>query len=450
MVYPPNLPLSAASVAVFEDGLSPEYDITWSFTYQLTNYTAGDEFGFCLFLQDESKPLSGGGVGLDLGYSGGTQYVPTSAQGMNGGIVGIGIDSLGVFASDVEYIDTSTRDGQAELQSNSVTLRGSSSLSGVGYPLLDTKQISAFNVISDGPKTLRARLGDYGRKIQVDYKGEGDTFYTNLLTTNIEQIPFDSTTRFRPGITIVKPLTGANTNGEAIITNFHVEGNTEATTTTTFATTAMVPFEPDFNSLGPTPEAPPEDESPQRLPFLGIEPAIGCPDIYCGLSATGSNYANGFYPNTVLYSLSAFVGDVDIQWSSTNNPYRFIYEYDGEVAHDTGYVGSEIFNYGGFSRSVFISKLDASGPVGDYPALELAPDGYPIVNSSLSAGETYFYKDTDKSRLTLNVFAPLSTTDWEAFVGCPYYTLSCGNEDSYLCGLTRQHEALRKIVFPNY
>ena len=62
MVYPTSLPADAASVAVFDSGLSPEFDITWSFTYELSNQTAGDEIGFCLFLQDALSAVAGGGV----------------------------------------------------------------------------------------------------------------------------------------------------------------------------------------------------------------------------------------------------------------------------------------------------------------------------------------------------------------------------------------------------
>ena len=63
MVYPTGLPADAAAVAVFEEGMSPEYDITWSFTYELSGQTASDEVGFCLFLQDALSAVAGGGVG---------------------------------------------------------------------------------------------------------------------------------------------------------------------------------------------------------------------------------------------------------------------------------------------------------------------------------------------------------------------------------------------------
>ena len=94
MVYPTSLPADAASVAVFDSGLSPEFDITWSFTYELSNQTAGDEIGFCLFLQDALSAVAGGGVGPDLGFTG-TYDLTTKAEPLSGKILGVGFDTFG-------------------------------------------------------------------------------------------------------------------------------------------------------------------------------------------------------------------------------------------------------------------------------------------------------------------------------------------------------------------
>jgi hypothetical protein len=439
MVYP-TLPLSAASVAVFEEGMSPQYDITWSFTYELSGWTAGDEIGFCMFLQDGAHILSGGGVGPDLGFSGGGPYVNATARSMNMPVIGIGFDSLGVFAASLEYTDASTRSGVAYVP-NSITVRDSN------FDVVATQAITQFDLISDGKRTVRARLGDYGRKIFVDYKDEGDTFFTHLLTQEVS-LDFSPGSRYRPGVSFVKPLTGT-TNGVIVTTGFHVDGNQADAEEEVFEFTPLIPF--DFNNRSdlPTVQGVPTAEDKPRLPFLGMEPHVGCPDGNCDLSATGATINESFYPNTFLYGMSAFIGDVELQWATPANPYRFIFNYDDGTKLDTGFVGSPIYDYGGFSRSVFIAGILSSFNHGEYPTTELAVDGYPVVNSLLSAGLSSFYKDTDTSRLEVNVFAPLSTTDWEVLVGCPYYTLSCGTEDSFLCGLTQQHETLRRIVFTN-
>ena len=102
MVSFTDLSLSATDVAVYESGLSPQYDITWSFTYELANYTPGDEIGFCMFLQDESIEFNAGGPGFDLGFTGGTIY--SDFTPMSGGIVGIGLDTMGAFAASAQYV----------------------------------------------------------------------------------------------------------------------------------------------------------------------------------------------------------------------------------------------------------------------------------------------------------------------------------------------------------
>ena len=448
-----NLPLSATSVAIFEEGLSPEFDITWSFTYELSNSSPSDELGFCMFLQDADTALLGGGIGSDLGYSGMTDSGASTGKALSGAVLGIGIDSLGIFALSSTYLNGLTRDGIGadDRVVNSISVRDSnySYLTGIGT-------VSAFNLISDGIKTIRARLGNYGSRIQVDYKSQGDVFYTNLLTSNITRLPFTSLSRYRPGFTVVKPLSSGNVRGEVIISNFHVEGKaTTELSAANFNFEPIIPFTLSSINLVEPEDAVLHTEAKQPLPFLGIEPDVGCPDISCGLSATDADAKGDFFPSSTLYSISAFIGDVDIQWNTPNSklPTRFVYEYENNTVYDTGYVGNSIYNYEGSARSTFITSLLSSyshGSDKELPLSAIAADGYPVVASSKAAGSSYFYKDTDSSRITLNVYSPLSSTDWVAFIGCPFYTLSCGTEDSYLCGLTQQHETLRKVVFPEY
>lgn len=449
-----GLPLSATSVAFFEDGLSPEYDITWSFTYKLSNWTDGDELGFCMFLQDADYAVQGGGNGVDLGYSGQPENVSSTSNSLSGAVLGIGLDSLGAFAIPTTYTNGETRDGIAlsARKLNSISVRDSS------FKYMGINEtISAFQLISDGVKTIRARLGNYGSEIQVDYKAESDVFYTNLLTANITRLPFTSQSRYRPGFTVVKPLTSGNTNGNVVVSNFHVEGNnpTGELTPASFNFDPIVPFTISSTVLPEPPKGTPLTEDKQSLPFIGIKPDIGCPDISCGLSATDATTKGDFFPSTTLYAISAFIGDVDLQWNTPgfNLPTRFVYLYDGNHVYDTGYVGSSRYNYNESGRSAFITGLLSSyshGLDADMPLSAIAPDGYPYVDSTQLVGNGYFYKDTDLSRITLNVYTPLSANNWEAFIGCPFYTLSCGTEDSYLCGLTQQHETLRKVVFPEY
>ena len=438
MVYP-SLPADAASVAVFEEGMSPEYDITWSFTYELSNALPGDEIGFCLFLQDALSAVAGGGVGPDLGFTG-TYDLTTNAQPLSGKILGVGFDTLGAFGEPIEdYGSGDSRDGLSAVVPNGVHVRDAAG------SIVSTESISAFELIEAGKKTVRARLGNYGRTLYVDYKLQGAEFFTPVLTQDVT-LTFDSSTRYRPGVAFVKPVNAATVTGDIVVEGFHVEGNQNSINGDELAFTPIVPFTNNNAVLGPVPQGVPEQEDKPVLPFLGMEPHVGCADGSCGTAVSATE---GFYPATFLYQISAFIGDVEATWTSTGDPYRFIVSYDGAAKLDTGFVGNAAYDYGGASRSTFITGLLSSANHGSYPTTALAPDGYPYVSSTLTSATSSFYKDSDTSRALVEVFEPLSSSNWGITVGCPYYTLSCGMEDEYLCSLTQQHETLRKIVFTN-
>ena len=439
MVYPTSLPVDAASIAVFEEGMSPEYDITWSFTYEPVNIASGDEIGFCLFLQDSLSALVGGGVGPDVGFSG-TDDLGLNAEPLQGKVLGVGFDTLGAFGLPIDdYGSGDTRDGLATVVPNGVHVRDANG------NIVSTESLSAFDLTSEGKKTVRARLGNFGRTLTVDYKLEGEEFFTPVLKQDVT-LSFTSSTRYRPGVAFVKPITASSITGDIQVTGFHVEGNQNSIEEEELAFTPLVPFVNNTDVLGPVPQGVPTSEAKPRLPFLGMEPHVGCADGSCG---TAVNTSEGFYPSTFLYQMSAFIGDVDVTWATGGDPYRFVIRLDGDIKLDTGFVGNEAFNYGGASRSTFVAGILSSANHGSYTTTALAPDGYPYVYSTLTNTTSSFYKDTDTSRALVEVFEPLSTTNWTANVGCPFYTLSCGVEDEYLCGLTQQHETLRKIVFTN-
>ena len=435
MVYPTGLPADAASIAVFEEGMSPEYDITWSFTYELSNSAPGDEIGFCMFLQDADVACLAGGVGPDVGFTG-TNDLGLNAEPLNGKILGVGFDSLGAFGLPIsDYGSGDTRDGLSTVVPNGIHVRDANG------NIVSTESLSAFELTSEGKKTVRARLGNFGRTLTVDYKNQGEEFFTPILTQDVT-LTFTSSTRYRPGVAFVKPITAASVTGEIVVDGFHVEGNQNSIEEEELTLTPLVPFTNNTDVLGPVPQGVPAQEDTPVLPFLGMEPHVGCADGSCGVPVSSPE---GFYPSTFLYQISSFIGDVDVDYSTTGDPYRFVITLDNEVKHDSGFIGNESFSYGGASRDTFITGLLSSG---SYPTTDLAADGYPNVSNTLTV-ETSFYKDTDTSRALVEVFEPLSSSNWNITVGCPFYTLSCGVEDEYLCGLTQQHETLRKIVFTN-
>lgn len=442
-----TLPLSSTSLAVFEKGVSPSYDITWSFTYEVKNWVPGDDLGFSMFLQDAAIPLSGGGIGDDLGYSGSLSGQATRFGGMSGGVLGVGLDTQGVFALKKDYENGLTRDGLSlsARKFNSISIRGDEAS---GYQYQDSNiAISAFDILSDGKKTLRSRLGNYGRTIYVDYKEETDLEFTNLLTKDINELTFDINTLYRPGITISKPLTANNSNIEVLITNFHVEGKT---LNDTLSNTHQNEFNPlsvfsiDSNVLGPPAVALSLSggEGGKILPFLGMEPNIGCPNEYCGLSADNTTVTGFTFPTSILYSLSATIGTVDIQANNTSNiPIRFVLNYDDEIILDTGYNGSQIYNYGGTQRQTFINSLKDKPP---QPNVATAADGYPVV-TTVAPTISSFFKDTDKSRAIFDIYNPLSATGWEVFLSCPIREVNCNEDVFFECGLYRIYPAETKV-----
>ena len=438
MVYPTGLPADAAAVAVFEEGMSPEYDITWSFTYELSNTAPGDEIGFCMFLQDADVALEGGGVGPDLGFTG-TYDLATKAEPLSGKVLGVGVDTLGAFGLPIDdYGSGDTRDGLSAVVLNGAHVRDADG------NIVSTESVAAYDLSEEGKRTVRARLGNYGRTLTLDYKKQGEEFFTPILKQDVS-LTFTSSTRYRPGVSLVKPISSASVTGEMVVTGFHVEGNQNNIEEEELSFTPLIPFTNNTDVPGIIPQGVPDQEDKPLLPFLGIEPHVGCADGSCG---TPVSSPEGFYPSTFLYQISSFIGDVEVDYSTTGDPYRFVITLDNEIKHDSGFIGDAAYNYGGASRSTFITGLLSSTNHGTYPTTSLAPDGYPYVDSTLAV-ETTFYKDSDTSRALVEVYAPLSSSDWNITVGCPYYTLSCGVEDEYLCSLTQQHETLRRIVFTN-
>jgi len=439
------LPLSATSLAVFEDGVSPSYDITWSFNYEVKNWNAGDELGFTMFLQNATVPLTGGGVGDDLGYSGGASGNIRS-RGLSGGVLGVGFDTHGVYGLEKTYEDTTTRTGipLSGRKLNSISIRGDEAS---GYSYQDSNiSIEAFDILSDGIKTVRGRLGNYGKTVYIDYKGEADNDFTNILTKNITELSFDTSTLYRPGITVSKPLTGSNSNVEVFISNFHVEGKTITNVLSSTFENTFVPlsvYSIDSAVLGPPKQPAPTQEGNRLLPFLGIEPSIGCPNAYCGLSGNSSSNTGAYFPNTILYSLSATIGTVDYQVNNPNDkPVRFILTYDSDTVIDTGYLGSSDYKVGGSQRQAFINSLDSYTT--SQPSTVNANDGYPVVSTTTSVISSFF-KDTDKARGTFEIFNPLSASDWEVFLGCPIREVDCGVDVYFECGLYRVYPAATKV-----
>ena len=246
MTYPNTLSVSAAAVNISDGAFSPLYDIVWSVKYEVINWNKTDDYGLCLFLRDSSTALSGegGGRGIDLGYSGtasvNTNEPDVEVNGMVGGVIGVGLDTHGLFAAETTWPGGRARSGIDDLETNSITMRGGAEddfeYLNVHYP------ISAFKLLSNGQKILRARLGNYGRTIFIDYRGVGDTDFINILTedVNLNILPG---TKLTPGVSFVKPLTSTSMSFDIIVDTFHIEGTETEPEVTTEYPEPLLPIE---------------------------------------------------------------------------------------------------------------------------------------------------------------------------------------------------------------
>lgn len=292
MDYPLNLPISAVSVSMNDGEFSPFYDIVWSVKYEVLNTIIGEnlDYGLCFFLRDSAAELRnngsyGGGRGIDLGYSGTPGIVPglQSAEGMNGGVIGIGLDTNGFFAASADWPNTTrvddqpTRSGLADVLPNSITLRGSQLQD---YKFLDLhKRVSEFDLLSPGIKVLRARLGNFGNTVYLDYRDDGKTDFVNILTHDISSISaIDGTemepgdgNRLTPGVSFSKPLTSTDSPMWIKVHSFHVEGRRDAPTTTVRYPIPLTPVTDSISFQGQEYDNRPEQEIDPVPPVDGIK-----------------------------------------------------------------------------------------------------------------------------------------------------------------------------------
>jgi len=441
MVYQ-TLPTSATSLAIFEDGLSPYYDIIWSFDYRLSNINPTDEFGFCFFLQDASNPLSGGGVGVDLGYSGLSSYSPSgsAAFGMLSAIIGVGFDSTGQFALSTNWPGGKFRDGLTDSQklSNSVAIRGSyPSFSYLNY----YKQVTAFNIIDSSPKTLRARLGNFGRTIYVDYRPSPATDYVNVVTQNID-LYFDTSTRYRPGVSFVKPISSQLPSSQlkVIVSNFHVEGKNETPVFETYSFTPLSVFSVGSEPLGPDIAAPITDKDFKVLPPLPPQespvtttptppttippttttttttvapantttPTPSADMIPCSQTFTARGGHSPFpQPNVYKVYLGSGTGRVDFTFETYGVPDKFEVWYNGGKYIDTGYRGDKKYQ----------AQLDRA----------LAKAGLPseTINTTHTATLSFCKAYGSVTYAEVRDYSPLAGTAWNFSISCPVSVPGC-------------------------
>ena len=223
--------------------LNPNYDIVWSFKFLLSssNLTSQSQGGFVTYLVHTSAvtpiSFSTGTSGAFLGYDG------PPGGGIEGAILGVGFDTLGLFAvsgiSSRTYGITST-----EAKLNSVTVRGGYS----DFKMLYNESLSAlttnFTLLTNTEdyQWLRIRLGNVGQTLYVDYRRYDNDAYKPMFELPVT-LPVKNDSFYNVGLCFSYPLTSTDfseNQSDTIfrIKSFLVEGSKVVPDTYVYSTTS--------------------------------------------------------------------------------------------------------------------------------------------------------------------------------------------------------------------
>jgi hypothetical protein len=276
MVYPKFTVNTKAINMASVEGYHPHFDIIWSFEYAISGNNS-TEAGFTVFLMD-NIPLSGGNNSIDLGYSGLSSYTvnnDTIKQGISGSVLGVGFDTTGFFAVSALSGSKFIRDGIDELSRipNSVSIRGAAptySYNTYNFNKALSSLDSDFKIVESGIKfkTIRARLGNVGKTLYIDYRYDADSDFKQLLQYDVN-LSITDTTKYKVGLSFSTPISSNNTNsiGNIYLRNFHTEGSTVSGTVSIYNNT----YTPDCFTVFPVVSTLPPDTLPiPKIPNIII------------------------------------------------------------------------------------------------------------------------------------------------------------------------------------
>ena len=235
MVYPTFTINTKAINIASSYGYSPYFDIVWSFDYAISG-NSSTEAGFTIFLMNDAYVLSGGNNGIDLGYSGlsaANSSLSSINPGISGAVIAVGFDTTGSFAVSALSGSLVLRDGVLDTQriQNSVSIRSSwptYSYNTYRYNKALSSIDSTFKIVEDSVryKTIRARLGNVGQTLYVDYRNNPEESFKPLVSANVN-LNITSTTKYKAGISFATPVSSNNIDrvGNIYIRNFHTEGS---------------------------------------------------------------------------------------------------------------------------------------------------------------------------------------------------------------------------------
>ena len=234
MQYPVMNSSSKAINLASKDSYSCMYDVVWSFDYAISG-SPSTEAGFTVFLTTSSNRLSGGSSGIDLGYSGLSSFgLPYSIRpGVSGAIIAVGFDTTGLFAASA-FSGNFTRDGidYRKVKKNSVTIREGAPYFGYNYYSYNVSLSTlntTFSIVESAAiyKTIRARLGNVGRTLYIDYRNNPTEQFQPIFEQPVS-LGLPLSTFVHVGVSFATPISSISTNaiGNIFLKNFHVEGST--------------------------------------------------------------------------------------------------------------------------------------------------------------------------------------------------------------------------------
>jgi hypothetical protein len=249
MQYPLLNNNSKAINLASKDSYSCLYDIVWSFDYAISG-NPSTEAGFTVFLMSENYELSGGSTGIDLGYSGlSSTNLPYSVKpGISGAILAVGFDTTGLFAASA-FDGSFIRDGvgSSSISKNSVIMRGGTpdyKYSDFSYNVPLTSLNTTFSIVESAAifKTVRARLGNVGSTLYIDYRNSPDEDFQPIFKRNITlSVPVSSYVKV--GVSFATPISSSNVNsiGNIYLKNLSIEGTINPNlSSTTFTNTSVI------------------------------------------------------------------------------------------------------------------------------------------------------------------------------------------------------------------
>lgn len=233
MQYPVMNSNSKAINLASKDSYSCMYDIVWSFDYAISG-NPNTEAGFTVFLMTSSTRLSGGGSGIDLGYSGLSSFNLSNSikPGVSGALIAVGFDTTGLFAASA-FSSSFIRDGIdfRKVKKNSVTIREGTPLfkyNNYSYNVSLSTLNTTFSIVESAAiyKTVRVRLGNVGRTLYIDYRNNPTEQFQPILKQNVS-LGLPVSAFLHVGVSFATPISSISTNaiGNIYLKNFHVEGS---------------------------------------------------------------------------------------------------------------------------------------------------------------------------------------------------------------------------------